>query len=1104
MNKPMDHVAYLSQEIGPRPAGTEEEQQTALYIADRLQKDAHLSVNIEDFNCNPDPVVPKLICSGVTLVATLLALLFSVLTIPAVILTIASAVVVVLEAFDRPILSRMFMKGMSQNIVAKYEPTQPAENASARRRKVIVVANYDSGKVRRDLDGPLLGIQRPLQVASLGAMVVLPVMILLRSFVTGLPGAFFTVVVIVLAIAVLIPTVFSVLEKVAAYNEAANSNAAGVAVLLEVARRLGSGEASGNADAFEGVMHDEETARAAGLVPEGASISYEYDEPVRPSKAEPAPEPIEEDLPLGTLAEAAAKATALNQAAEEAEREAAARAQFAATKAAAEEAERLAEEAAREEAAARAAAAAAAVPEWYRKATQKAHAKADRPADLIPEAASYRSRFADLPTAGSDDTLLDDSFEGDIPGDVAPEPVVEELVAEEPVIEASVEVVPEEASAAEEPTVAEEVQVAEEVVEEPATEEAVVSEEPAADEQPVAEFVIEPVDEPVAETEAAEPVAEDYDILADIAAAQPEDLKGYASVEPSVEELFVESPAMEEDAAEDPAEAAAEPVEETSLTARFEPIQIDEEPEAEEVQEEPAQPEIDPATAAAATTRLPQMMYYNPPADRSDLIRNRAQKDRVVVGASVEEAADLVAAGKADTADEAYARQQSLAQATVAMPPVEMPAEEVQPEPRVIAPNIPAVELPEVTLPPITVPKPISFDELRQRAPLATAAESGAQDAAKDLLVSSLPSIEAADTFDDDMFTADEFPVPQNTNVSMTGSFAAVSAIGSTPVGDELVADVAPEDMYVDDADDAVFEEEFTETGAFAGPGYVEMPQSRLGKFFSKFRRKKDKKTEESAADWLGVDEDFDARSVGKARGGWESFRDEDDWEGGAFSSLKARVSRGNVAEDGDEEQSERPSRNRASQYAVSSSAMKDVAAMAAALSGSSEEEEPKREELDEIKQIYSFAAGDINTEVWFVALGSELANNSGIKAFLAAHESEMRGAVIVNLESLGAGELCYLEREGYLKQMTCSARMKRFIRKAIQSSGIDVRPAQVDWRESAASYALKHRMQAMTIAGMDGDKPAGYGDADDVIENIDDKMLDQSADLVIEILKNI
>ena len=32
------------------------------------------------------------------------------------------------------------------------------------------------------------------------------------------------------------------------------------------------------------------------------------------------------------------------------------------------------------------------------------------------------------------------------------------------------------------------------------------------------------------------------------------------------------------------------------------------------------------------------------------------------------------------------------------------------------------------------------------------------------------------------------------------------------------------------------------------------------------------KEEEESASEWLGVGDDFDAREVGKARGGWESF----------------------------------------------------------------------------------------------------------------------------------------------------------------------------------------------------------------------------------------
>ena len=51
MTNMMDDIAHLSQEIGPRPAGTEEEQQAALYIADELQKSAGFSTIVEDVSC---------------------------------------------------------------------------------------------------------------------------------------------------------------------------------------------------------------------------------------------------------------------------------------------------------------------------------------------------------------------------------------------------------------------------------------------------------------------------------------------------------------------------------------------------------------------------------------------------------------------------------------------------------------------------------------------------------------------------------------------------------------------------------------------------------------------------------------------------------------------------------------------------------------------------------------------------------------------------------------------------------------------------------------------------------------------------------------------
>ena len=87
MPEPMDHVAYLSQEIGPRPAGTEEEQQTALYITEQMQKDAGLSAVIEDFNGVPSAETPKVVCCAFTFVFVLASLFVPVLGVAAIVVT---------------------------------------------------------------------------------------------------------------------------------------------------------------------------------------------------------------------------------------------------------------------------------------------------------------------------------------------------------------------------------------------------------------------------------------------------------------------------------------------------------------------------------------------------------------------------------------------------------------------------------------------------------------------------------------------------------------------------------------------------------------------------------------------------------------------------------------------------------------------------------------------------------------------------------------------------------------------------------------------------------------------------------------------------------
>lgn len=155
------------------------------------------------------------------------------------------------------------------------------------------------------------------------------------------------------------------------------------------------------------------------------------------------------------------------------------------------------------------------------------------------------------------------------------------------------------------------------------------------------------------------------------------------------------------------------------------------------------------------------------------------------------------------------------------------------------------------------------------------------------------------------------------------------------------------------------------------------------------------------------------------------------------------------------------------------------------------------------MKRIYQFRNPDVDVEVWFVALGSELAGNGGSKAFLKEHAQELRGSIIINLESLGAGELSYIEQEGMLQAKSPSSRMKRFLKKAEQASGVRYGRAKLSWRASIASLAMKHGFQAMSVVGMDGGKPALLGQGDDVLENVDEKTLEANADFVMGLIKN-
>ena len=365
----------------------------------------------------------------------------------------------------------------------------------------------------------------------------------------------------------------------------------------------------------------------------------------------------------------------------------------------------------------------------------------------------------------------------------------------------------------------------------------------------------------------------------------------------------------------------------------------------------------------------------------------------------------------------------------------------------------------------------------------------------------------------------------KTSNVSAAGAFVPAGATGTfAPIGDELLDNVDPEDIYIDDADDSAYEQNFTESGAFAGPGYVEMPKSRVHRLFDRLRRKS-KDQEPSPQEWLEVDESFDARTVGAERGGWESFREDEgvvdpgattqldpynaDYENGQYNTIEEDGFDGSYDYEGVDEYDDgygpderRPWHGGAFSPRRMEKAELDLNSASNESSESLDFDDP--DVPAELKQIYQFRNSDINTEVWFVALGSELAQNGGMRAFITEHQQELRGSIIIDLDGLGAGDLCMIEQEGMYRTVKTSSRMKRYIKKASQATGLNVGGAQIKWKDSAASYAIKQGYQAMHLVGMNGAKPAFFAQGDDVLENVDEQTLETNADFVMELLKNV
>lgn len=214
------------------------------------------------------------------------------------------------------------------------------------------------------------------------------------------------------------------------------------------------------------------------------------------------------------------------------------------------------------------------------------------------------------------------------------------------------------------------------------------------------------------------------------------------------------------------------------------------------------------------------------------------------------------------------------------------------------------------------------------------------------------------------------------------------------------------------------------------------------------FGRKK-KNDQDSMSDWLGVEDDYDAKKSGRGIGSWDNFEDDNDgWKGGATSS------------DGASDQ--------------------DMLSAVASMGD------------DEL----------LGHDIWFVATGASDCDGAGMKAFLASHRDKLRGVFFINLESVGAGRLSVVTVEGEQQLLKGDRRIMNLVSKVCKSFHVDCGALEMPYAKTDAYAALEASRRALTIAGVDGTRLACARTEDDLPHNVNPTNIATVSEVVTEVIR--
>jgi len=303
-------------------------------------------------------------------------------------------------------------------------------------------------------------------------------------------------------------------------------------------------------------------------------------------------------------------------------------------------------------------------------------------------------------------------------------------------------------------------------------------------------------------------------------------------------------------------------------------------------------------------------------------------------------------------------------------------------------------------------------------------------------------------------------------------------------------------------------------------------PKREKKGFFS-FGKKHDSHADDPS-NWLGLEDDFNARAHGKEIGSWDNFGEDaamDEELAGLIDSL---------ASAGESVQEKAPletAMNMPTDAPVDMSGGDGVVDLTDSFApmggprddfGGDDNEDPFAWKGgfagDDPIEDSSYASAEAarirrkvldsldvelkEKEVWFVATGAHFAERGGAQAFMKDYSEQLRGALFVNIASVGSGDLYWSSKERFGKKQMSAARLTSMLRRLSRESDVRIKP----WKKTLISDAgpiLAVGRKAITITRLSSKGiPFALASSQDTAARLDSSKIDEVAVLASKIIR--